>query len=97
MAWIAVKNDSHIPCISVYADDKRTFSDILRGSMSEYVFFPYESVYITVYDNFEKPVFDDVLSVHPYKKQVISVGNGTVGVASAHLCRYNIVGKNKTF
>ena len=97
MAWIAVKNDSRIPCISVYTDGARTFSGILRGSMSEHAFFSYESVYLTVYDNLEKPVFDGVISLHPYKKQVISVGDGTVGVASAHPCGHYIVGKNKTF
>ena len=76
MAWLAVKNDSLIPCISVYADEKRIFTDILKGDISGYAFFPYESVSVTVYDNFNKPVFNSIISVSSYKKQVISIGDG---------------------
>ena len=72
MAWLAVKNDSLIPCISVYADGKRIFSDILKGNVSEYAFFSYESVSVTVYDNFEKPVFNSVISLKPAEKRIIS-------------------------
>ena len=76
MAWLAVKNDSSIPCISVYADEKRIFTDILKGSMSEYAFFPYESISFFVYDNFNKPVFNSIIFASSYKKQVISIGDG---------------------
>ena len=72
MAWIAVKNDSLIPSISVNTEEKRIFSDILKGCVSEYAFFPFESISLTVYDNFEKPVFDGVISLRPAEKKIIS-------------------------
>ena len=81
MAWIAVKNDSRIPSISVNTEEKRIFSDILKGCVSEYAFFPFESISLTVYDNFEKPVFNSVISVLPHKKQVISIGDGRLNLS----------------
>lgn len=75
MAWFAVKNDSSIPCISVFLDEKRIFSDILRDEMSKYAFLPCGSFTVTIYNNFEKPVFDEWISIPPHKKLVLSVSD----------------------
>jgi hypothetical protein len=75
MAWFAVKNDSSIPSVSVFADEKRIFSDILKGEMSKYAFLPCGSFSVTVYNNFEKPVFNEWISIPPRKKLVLSIGD----------------------
>lgn len=75
MALFAVKNDSCIPCISVFIDEKRIFSDILKGEMSEYAFLPCGSAALVVYNNFERPVFDKWISIPPHKKLVLSIGD----------------------
>lgn len=75
MAWFAVKNDSSIPCISVFLDEKRIFSNILKGEMSEYAFLPCGSAALTVYNNYEKPVFDEWISIPPRKRLVLSVSD----------------------
>ena len=75
MAWFAVKNDSCIPCISVFVDEKRIFSDILQGEMSEYAFLPCGSAAIKVYNNFERLVFDEWISIPPHKRLVLSVSD----------------------
>ena len=80
MAWLAVKNDSSIPSISVYTEEKRIFSDILRGEVSEYAFFSSGTAVIAVYDNFSKPLFEVPLSVPPCKRLVLSVGDGGICV-----------------
>ncbi|MCR4718379.1 MAG: hypothetical protein K5768_01970 [Firmicutes bacterium] len=75
MALFAVKNDSSIPCISVFLDGKRIFADIIKGEMSKYAFLPCGSAALTVYNNFEKPVFDKWISIPPHKRLVLSVND----------------------
>lgn len=71
----AVKNDSSIPCISVFLDEKRIFSDILKGEMSKYAFLPCGSATLTIYNNYEKSVFDEWISIPPHKRLILSVND----------------------
>ncbi|HAL63448.1 MAG TPA: hypothetical protein DCO93_03270 [Clostridiales bacterium] len=72
MSWLAVKNETSSPVISVFIDEKRIFSDILKGEMSEYALLECGSAAITVYNNFEKLIFDEWISIPPCTRLVLT-------------------------
>ena len=53
-SFIAVKNETSFPVISVFIDEKRIFTDILKGEMSEYALLECGSAALRIYNNFEK-------------------------------------------
>ena len=80
-SFIAVKNETSFPVISVFIDEKRIFTDILKGEMSEYALLECGSAALRIYNNFEKPIFDEWISITPYKRLVLTVYNGDLKFA----------------
>ena len=72
-SFFAVKNDTAFPVISVSIDGMRIFNDILKGDISHFIPLQSGSVTLTVYNNFERPVFDFWISLPPAKRLVLSV------------------------
>ena len=75
-SFFAVKNETSFPVISVFIDEKRIFSDILKGEMSKYAPIEYGSAVLCVYNNFEKLILDKWISIAPNKRLVLSIYDG---------------------
>ena len=72
-SFFAVKNDTSFPVISANIDGKRVFYDIIKGDTSAFIAFPCGSIAFTVYNNFERLIFDAWLSLPPAKRLILSV------------------------
>lgn len=72
-SFFAVKNSTKFPVISINIDGMRVFYDILKGDTSDFINLPVGSIAFSVYNNFEKLIFDVWLSIPPAKRLILSV------------------------
>lgn len=72
-SFFALKNDTVFPVISAGVDGQRVFYDIIKGDTSPFIPLLCGSIAFTVYNNFEKKIFDVWLSVPPKRSLVLSV------------------------
>ena len=69
----AVKNESSIPAINIDIDGERVFSEIIKGDTSPFIILPEGSITLTVFNNFEKCIFNKWLKIASKKKIVFKV------------------------
>lgn len=72
-SFFAVKNSTKFPVISVFIDGERVFYDILKGDTSPFATVNAGSIAFSVYNNFERQIFDIWLSVPPDKQLTVVV------------------------
>lgn len=75
--YIYFTNESSVPSVSVYIDEEKIISDLLRNDTSSYFLTESGSINLTILNNFAKEILSRRISVpHNAKTKIIITDNG---------------------